>query len=66
MLTYVMLASFTDQGVKNAKDSPTRAEAFKQLAKTFGFTVKEIFWTQRRYDIVAITRGSRRAFRHSP
>ena len=35
--------------------SPKRAEAFKQMAKTFGVTVKEIFWTQGRYDIVAIT-----------
>ena len=32
MLTYVVLATFTDQGVKNGKDSPKRAEAFKQMA----------------------------------
>ena len=54
MVTYVVLAKFTDQGVKNAKDSPKRAEAFKQMAKTFGATVKDIFWTQGRYDIVMI------------
>ena len=54
MVTYVVLAKFTDQGVKNAKDSPRRAEAFKQMAKTFGATVKDIFWTQGRYDIVMI------------
>ena len=54
MVTYVVLAKFTDQGVKNAKDSPKRAEAFKQMAKTFGATVKDIFWTQGRYDIVTI------------
>ena len=35
MVTYVVLATFTDQGVKNAKGSPKRAEAFKQMAKTF-------------------------------
>lgn len=29
MATYVVLANFTDQGVKTAKDSPKRAEAFK-------------------------------------
>ena len=52
--TYVVLANFTDQGVKNAKDSPKRAEAFKQMAKTFGVTVKDIFWTQGRYDIVTV------------
>jgi uncharacterized protein with GYD domain len=55
MANYVILATFTDQGVKTAKDSPKRAEAFKQMAKTFGVTVKEIFWTQGRYDIVVIT-----------
>ena len=54
MITYVVLATFTDQGVKNAKDSPKRAEAFRQMAKTFGVTVKDIFWTQGRYDIVTV------------
>ena len=54
MLTYVVLATFTDQGVKNAKNSPKRAEAFKQMAKTFGVTVKDIFWTQGRYDVVTV------------
>jgi uncharacterized protein with GYD domain len=55
MANYVILATFTDQGVRNAKESPKRAEAFRQMAKTFEVTVKEIFWTQGRYDIVAIT-----------
>jgi uncharacterized protein with GYD domain len=54
MATYVVLARFTEQGVKNAKDSPKRAEAFKQMAETFGVTVKDIFWTQGRYDIVIV------------
>ena len=54
MVTYVVLTNFTDQGIRNAKDTPKRADAFKQLAKTFGVTVKDIFWTQGRYDIVTI------------
>ena len=54
MVTYIVLAKFTDQGIRNAKESPKRAEAFKQLAKTFGATVKDIFWTQGRYDTVTI------------
>ena len=54
MLTYVVLANFTDQGIRNAKDSPKRAEAFKKMAETFGVTVKELFWTQGRYDVVTI------------
>jgi len=54
MVTYVVLAKFTDQGVRNAKDSPKRADAYKQMAKTFGVIVKEILWTQGRYDVVTI------------
>ncbi|MDI3561277.1 GYD domain-containing protein [Bradyrhizobium sp. Arg816] len=54
MVTYVVLANFTDQGVRNIKDSPKRADAFKEMAKTFGVTVKEIVWTQGRYDVVTV------------
>src|SRR6516162_2913110 len=54
MVTYVVLAKFTDQGIRNAKESPKRADAFKEMAKTFGVTVKELVWTQGRYDIVTI------------
>ena len=54
MVTYVVLGNFTDQGVRNVKDSPKRADAFKEMAKTFGVTVKEIVWTQRRYDVVTV------------
>ena len=54
MATYVVLTKFTDQGIRNAKASPKRAEAFKQMAKTLGATVKELFWTQGQYDIVTI------------
>lgn len=54
MVTYIVLANFTDQGVRNVKDSPKRADAFKEMAKTFGVTVKEIVWTQGRYDVVTV------------
>jgi uncharacterized protein with GYD domain len=54
MPTYVMLASFTEQGIRNIKDSPKRADAFKNTAKKAGATVKEVFWTLGQYDVVAI------------
>ena len=54
MVAYVVLGNFTDQGVRNAKESPKRAEAFKAMAKTFGVTVREIVWTQGRYDVVTV------------
>lgn len=54
MATYVVLANFTEQGVRHAKDSPKRADAFKDMAKKQGATVKELYWTQGQYDITAI------------
>jgi uncharacterized protein with GYD domain len=54
MTTYLMLAKFTDQGIRNFKDSPKRAEAFKKAAKESGVTVKDLLWTLGRYDAVAI------------
>ena len=53
MAMYVVLANFTDQGVRNVKDSIKRAEAFKELAKSSGATVKDLYWTLGQYDIVA-------------
>ena len=54
MATYIMLTSFTDQGIRNVKDSPKRADAVRELAKKFGVSAKEFFWTLGSYDVVAI------------
>ncbi len=54
MATYIVLTNFTDQGIRNAKDSTKRADAVKELAGKFGVTAKEIFWTLGSYDVVAI------------
>jgi len=53
MATYVVLGNFTDQGIRNIKDTTKRADAFKELAKASGATVKEIYWTLGQYDIVS-------------
>jgi uncharacterized protein with GYD domain len=55
MPTYVTLSSFTEQGMKNIKDTAKRAEAFKKAAKEAGITIKELLWTQGQYDIVIVT-----------
>jgi uncharacterized protein with GYD domain len=54
MATYIMLASFTDQGIRNVKDTTKRADAFRELAKGSGATIKDIYWTLGQFDIVAI------------
>jgi uncharacterized protein with GYD domain len=54
MATYIVLTSFTDQGIRNVKESTKRADAVRELAKKFGVTAKEFFWTLGSYDVVAI------------
>jgi len=52
MATFVMLGSFTEQGIRTVKDTIKRAEAFKETAKAGGVTVKDIYWTLGAYDII--------------
>ena len=54
MATYVLLVSFTDQGIRNVKDTTKRAEAFREMAKKAGATVKDLYWTLGQYDVVTI------------
>ena len=54
MATYIVLANFTDQGARNIKDTTKRADVFKELARSFGATVKDVYWTLGQYDIAAI------------
>ncbi|HEX9671952.1 MAG TPA: GYD domain-containing protein [Burkholderiales bacterium] len=57
MATFISLVNFTDQGIRGVKDSPKRAEAVKAVAKKLGVTVKEIYWTVGRYDVVVVFEG---------
>ena len=54
MPTYIALSSFTDQGIRNIKDSTKRADAVKEAAKKFGASMTQIYWTLGRYDLVAV------------
>ncbi len=54
MVTYVMLLNWTDQGIKNVKDSPKRLDAVKKLAKDMGGEVKSFYMTLGIYDLVLI------------
>jgi uncharacterized protein with GYD domain len=55
MTTYVTLYNFTEQGLRNIKDTVKRVEAAKKAGSEFGVTIKEIVWTQGQYDLVAIS-----------
>lgn len=54
MATFIVLAGFTDQGIRNVKETIGRAEAFKEMAKKSGITVKDLYWTLGKYDVIAI------------
>jgi uncharacterized protein with GYD domain len=54
MPTYVTLGHFTEQGIRDIKNAPKRAEAFKTAAKQMGCTVKEVVYTQGQYDVITI------------
>jgi uncharacterized protein with GYD domain len=54
MSVFIILGQFTDQGVRGVKDTTKRAEKFKEIAKQHGATVKDIYWTLGKYDVVSI------------
>jgi uncharacterized protein with GYD domain len=54
MPTYIVLGQFTDQGIRNVKDTTKRAEALKDLGKKAGATIKEVYWTIGQYDVVTV------------
>jgi uncharacterized protein with GYD domain len=54
MATYVVLAQFTDQGIRTVKNSAQRASQAAEAAKAFGCEMKQIYWTLGQYDIVTV------------
>lgn len=54
MAIYIVLVNFTDQGVRNIKDTTKRGDAIRDMAKKFGVTAKEFYWTLGSYDVIDI------------
>jgi uncharacterized protein with GYD domain len=54
MASYVVLFNWTDQGIKNYKDSPGRVDAARGEMEKSGVRIREIFWTLGPHDLVAI------------
>ena len=54
MATYILLGQFTEQGIRNVKDTTKRAQGLNDLAKKFGATVTSTYWTIGQDDVVAI------------
>jgi uncharacterized protein with GYD domain len=54
MAKYVSLLQFTDQGIRNVKDSIKRAAAATAEAEKMGAKVTDAFWTMGAYDVVLL------------
>ncbi|WP_454720164.1 MULTISPECIES: GYD domain-containing protein [Cupriavidus] len=52
MATFVTLLNFTDQGIRTVKETTRRAAAVREMAKTCGIEMKDIYWTLGKYDLV--------------
>ena len=58
MATYVTLAKFTEQGLRNIKDTVKRAEAVKKATAESGGKITEILWLEGEYDILIVAETS--------
>ncbi|WP_423068109.1 GYD domain-containing protein [Devosia sp. CN2-171] len=54
MSKYILLLNWTEQGVKNIKESANRYDAAKELAKKSGCTMESIHMTFGAYDLVVM------------
>jgi uncharacterized protein with GYD domain len=54
MATYVALVNFTDQGMRQIKQTTERARSLVKAAANLGVQVKEIYWTMGSYDALFI------------
>src|SRR5919109_2632482 len=52
MSHYIILFNFTDQGIRNVKDTIKRAEAFKSAIEKAGGKFVSEYYTLGKYDIV--------------
>jgi uncharacterized protein with GYD domain len=54
MPKYISLINWTDQGIRNFKESADRAKAAGAVAEKMGGKILETFWTLGPYDVVSI------------
>jgi len=54
MPTYITLARWTQKGIENVKDSPSRLDAAKKAFKGAGGEIKAFYLTMGQYDMVVV------------
>jgi uncharacterized protein with GYD domain len=58
MPTFMLSMNFTDQGIRNIKESPDRFAAFKSMAEKMGVSVKGFYYTVGQFDMIAVVEGT--------
>jgi uncharacterized protein with GYD domain len=56
--TYVVLVSFTEQGIRNIKQTTERAKAVSAAAAKLGIKIKDTYWTMGQYDAVFVAEAA--------
>ncbi len=54
MPTYVSLLNWTDQGIRNVRDTLERADRAAEVAEKYGARFQQLYWTVGPYDTVSI------------
>lgn len=54
MPTYITLIHYTDQGIRNIKESPGRVDAAKKAYQAAGGELKQFYLAMGRYDAVVV------------
>ena len=54
MATYIALLQYTDQGIRNVKDTTKRASTARDVAAKLGVKFTELFWTLGQYDLAIL------------
>ena len=57
MATYIILGKYTDQGIRNIKDSPQRVDTVRRAIESAGGKMPGFYLTMGQYDFVAMTEG---------
>jgi uncharacterized protein with GYD domain len=52
MPTYIVLATYTDQGIRTVREGPQRREAARQRIERLGGRMLSVYTTQGQYDLV--------------
>jgi uncharacterized protein with GYD domain len=54
MATYIILINWTQKGIENVKDSPSRLDTAKKAFQAAGSKIKEFYLVTGRYDMVLV------------